>query len=138
MKITPLISIGSLIVLLAGCAPNPSGTGGALAPQQVSASPTTASLLPTPEKTARPTAVCPNPDCIVARPPAALGAPLRLSLPTPADEPVSAWRPPQYPVPLLKTIIRAFLRPFVLNCPVAAHNDAVVPLLRPFVAHLNT
>ncbi len=100
MKNKPLIAIGLLIMLLTGCAPNPSGKGAALTPQQVSASATIPSLLPTPEKTARPTAVCPNPDCIVARPPAALSAPLRLSLPTPADEPVSAWRPPQYPVPL--------------------------------------
>ena len=43
----------------------------------------------------------------------------------------------KYPLPLLKTFIRSFLRPFVTNCPPASYNDAVVPMLRPFVLHIN-
>ena len=50
--------------------------------------------------TATPSAGCPNPDCVFVRPTQLQTAPLRLSLPTPGEEPVSGWRPPQYPVPL--------------------------------------
>lgn len=54
-------------------------------------------IIPTEVMTA---AACPNPDCIFIRTTPGQTAPLRLSLPTPGDEPVSAWRPAQYPVPL--------------------------------------
>src|SRR5688572_2955116 len=76
---------------------------------------------PTPEPTATPTFVfptlaplpsstptnasisallCPNPDCIDTSSSGGGVEPLRFDLPTPGAEPVSAWRPPQYPVPL--------------------------------------
>lgn len=47
-----------------------------------------------------PTPLCPNPECLFTTPTPGQGAVLRLSLPTPGGEPISAWRPPQYPVPL--------------------------------------
>ena len=43
---------------------------------------------------------CPNPDCIFITPSGGTPVPLRFDLPTPGSEPISAWRPPQYPVPL--------------------------------------
>lgn len=43
---------------------------------------------------------CTNPDCVSIRPTSETPPPLRLNLPTPGIEPISAWRPPQYPVPL--------------------------------------
>lgn len=46
------------------------------------------------------TSQCPNPDCIYITPSAGSPEPLRLDLPAPGGEPVSAWRPPQYSVPL--------------------------------------
>jgi murein DD-endopeptidase MepM/ murein hydrolase activator NlpD len=54
----------------------------------------------TPTITATPLPPCPNLDCIVVTPPAASPTPLRFDLPTPGAEPLSAWRPPQFPVPL--------------------------------------
>jgi murein DD-endopeptidase MepM/ murein hydrolase activator NlpD len=47
----------------------------------------------------QPTAACPNPDCILITPAAAPLEPLRFDFPTPGEEPISAWRPPLYPVP---------------------------------------
>jgi murein DD-endopeptidase MepM/ murein hydrolase activator NlpD len=44
--------------------------------------------------------LCPNPDCIYITPSAGTPEPLRFDLPTPGAEPISAWRPPQYSVPL--------------------------------------
>jgi murein DD-endopeptidase MepM/ murein hydrolase activator NlpD len=44
---------------------------------------------------------CPNPDCVFLTPSSVGTAePLRFDLPTPGREPISAWRPPQYAVPL--------------------------------------
>jgi murein DD-endopeptidase MepM/ murein hydrolase activator NlpD len=60
-----------------------------------------ANLHPTQDIIAAPAAGgCPNADCVFPRPTTEQSEPLRLSLPTPGEEPVSAWRPPQYPVPL--------------------------------------
>jgi murein DD-endopeptidase MepM/ murein hydrolase activator NlpD len=53
-----------------------------------------------PTTTPLPQSGCPNSDCTVSRSIPTQTSPLRLSLPTPGDEPISAWRPPQYPVPL--------------------------------------
>ncbi len=82
-------------------------------------------LLPTNTGIPQPTAVCPNPDCIIVR---ATGqsTPLRLSLPTPGNEPISGWRPPQYPVPLALGPFDHFYfaRPIaadVVNWPVASY-----------------
>lgn len=47
----------------------------------------------------QPTPLCPNLDCLVVTPAPPPSEPLRFDLPTPAAEPVSAWRPPLYPVP---------------------------------------
>ncbi len=44
--------------------------------------------------------LCPNPDCIYVTPSGGTLEPLRFDLPTPGAEPISAWRPPQYSVPL--------------------------------------
>lgn len=55
---------------------------------------------PTPTSPPLPTAICPNPDCVVVTPASLPSDPLTFSLPTPGAEPVSAWRPPQFPVPL--------------------------------------
>ena len=61
-------------------------------------------LAPFPSATAslaaQPTPLCPNPDCIYITPLPGTAVPLRFDLPTPGVEPVSAWRPPQYPVPM--------------------------------------
>lgn len=46
------------------------------------------------------TPLCPNPDCIFVTPSVKTPDPLRFNLPTPGLEPISAWRPPQYAVPL--------------------------------------
>lgn len=48
---------------------------------------------------AAPPLACPNADCLLPAPSAASPAPLRFALPTPGAAPVSAWRPPLYPVP---------------------------------------
>jgi murein DD-endopeptidase MepM/ murein hydrolase activator NlpD len=53
----------------------------------------------TPVSEPKPTSVpCPNAECLVITP-AAVITPLRFDLPTPGVEPISAWRPPLYPVP---------------------------------------
>lgn len=67
---------------------------------------------------------CPNPDCTNSPLPTASEPPLRLNLPTPGAEPISAWRPPQYPVPLALGEFDHFYfaRPIaadVINWPVA-------------------
>ena len=67
---------------------------------------------------------CPTPDCVSPRPTTDPEPPLRLSLPTPGAEPISAWRPPQYPVPMALREFDHFYfaRPIaadVINWPVA-------------------
>ena len=47
-----------------------------------------------------PTPLCPNPDCVFVTPAYRRPEALHFDLPTPGDELVSAWRPPQYTVPL--------------------------------------
>lgn len=44
--------------------------------------------------------LCPNPDCVFITPSPGNRDPLRFDLPTPGAEPISAWRPAQYSVPL--------------------------------------
>jgi murein DD-endopeptidase MepM/ murein hydrolase activator NlpD len=58
--------------------------------------------LPSPTATRESVSIslCPNPDCIDITPQAGAPEPLRLDIPTPGAEPVSAWRPPQYSIPL--------------------------------------
>jgi murein DD-endopeptidase MepM/ murein hydrolase activator NlpD len=95
--------LGSLFVLifwmLSSCAPTPAPEPPTITPVVVlpTLSP---KMTPTPTKVPGPTPLCPNPDCIFITPTPGQGAVLRLSLPTPGGAPVSAWRPPQYPVPL--------------------------------------
>ncbi len=67
---------------------------------------------------------CPNADCVAPRQDSNNNLPIRLSLPTPGKEPVSVWRPPQYPVPLARGKFDHFYfaRPIaadVINWPVA-------------------
>ncbi len=58
------------------------------------------SLEPSNEQVApQPSPICPNLDCLVYTPQANTPEPLRFTLPTPGNEPISAWRPPLYPVP---------------------------------------
>jgi len=95
LRISVLLLLG--IWSLSSCGPTPT-------PQ---ASPTPVVVLPslspktTPTATniPGPTPLCPNPDCLFPVSTPGQSAVLRLSLPTPGREPVSAWRPPQYPVP---------------------------------------
>jgi murein DD-endopeptidase MepM/ murein hydrolase activator NlpD len=97
MKIRLLIST-LFLWALAGCgaAPTPEPTE-----TPVMVFPT---LGPLPTATATsadiPTPLCPNPDCIYVTAAAGTPEPLRFDLPTPGSEPISAWRPPQYSVPL--------------------------------------
>lgn len=65
------------------------------APQTLTPTPQTPSATPSP----LPPLACPNPDCVLPTPALAPAQPLRLALPTPGAPPVSAWRPPLYPVP---------------------------------------
>ena len=65
--------------------------------------------------------------------------PLRLSLPTPGSEPISAWRPPQYPVPLALGEFDHFYfaRPIaadVINWPLADYRYGGT-LLDPNITH---
>ncbi len=65
--------------------------------------PVTIELIPPPTLPAVteivPTSIpCPNAECVIVTP-GPQPTPLRFALPTPGDEPVSAWRPPLYPVP---------------------------------------
>lgn len=55
---------------------------------------------PTPTGESLPTPLCPNPDCVYVTPFAKNPETLRFDLPTLGAEPISAWRPPQYSVPL--------------------------------------
>jgi murein DD-endopeptidase MepM/ murein hydrolase activator NlpD len=84
--------------ILTGCglAPAPKPTATPL-PAFPTAAPYTT---PTPPAESNSAPLCPNPDCIVITPPAGSPEPLRFNLPTPGAEPISAWRPPQFPVPL--------------------------------------
>lgn len=43
--------------------------------------------------------LCPNPECVVVTPGSPNPEILQLNLPTPGEEPISAWRPALYPVP---------------------------------------
>ena len=86
------------IWLLSACGPT-ANLGVAVTPVMVQSTPL-ARLEPTAVVASHLTGGCPNSDCTYARPTPNQPAPLRLSLPTPGDEPVSAWGPPQYPVPL--------------------------------------
>lgn len=95
---TRLLLLILFVWVLAGCgetpAPEPTGTPVVVFPTLgplPSATPTTAQV-------AQP--LCPNPDCIYITPGAGSPEPLRFDLPTPGAEPISAWRPPQYSVPL--------------------------------------
>lgn len=98
---TPTLPVALLLAafVLAACST-------ALGPQENPALAATATrapilILPTPLPVAEITqSACPNPECVFARATNGPVEPLRLSLPTPGDEPLSAWRPPQYPVPL--------------------------------------
>jgi murein DD-endopeptidase MepM/ murein hydrolase activator NlpD len=96
-------------------------------------------IYPTKAISAGPTAGCPNPDCIYTRPTPGQTTTLRLSLPTPGDEPVSGWRPPQYPVPLALGEFDHFYfaRPIaadVINWPVADYRYGGT-LLTPGITH---
>ncbi len=94
---------------------------------------------PTSTKQPAPTPLCPNPDCIFITPNPNPEVHLRLSLPTPGGEPVSAWRPPQYPVPLALGEFDHFYfaRPIaadVINWPIADYRYGGT-LLTPDVTH---
>jgi murein DD-endopeptidase MepM/ murein hydrolase activator NlpD len=86
-----------------------------------------------------PTPFCPNPDCIFITAIPGQAAPLRLNLPTPGAEPISAWRPAQYPVPLALGEFDHFYfaRPIaadVINWPIADYRYGGT-LLTPDVTH---
>jgi len=85
--------MSTLGVFLAACAaPTPPATP---APQTE-----TSPLIVAPVvETLSPLLACPNPDCLVTIPGDETPQPLRFDLPTPGAQPVSAWRPPLYPVP---------------------------------------
>ena len=94
--------------------------------------------LPTPPPP-RPETGCPNADCVYAHPTPPETAVFRLSLPTPGLEPVSAWRPPQYPVPLALGEFDHFYfaRPIaadVVNWPIADYRYGGT-LLTPGITH---
>ena len=99
MKNTRLTILLVFIWILSACAPaaKPVMT---VTPVLVRATLPPNAVAPTQTSVPKPTLGCPNPDCIFERPALKQTAPIRLSLPTPAGDPVSAWRPPQYPVPL--------------------------------------
>jgi murein DD-endopeptidase MepM/ murein hydrolase activator NlpD len=87
-----------LLILISGCGPsaNPEldigsdlSLSGSFDLQPVAAPPATATSTP----------VCPNLDCLVITPEPPFDEPLRFELPPLGAEPVSAWRPPLYPVP---------------------------------------
>ena len=74
----------------------------------------------------KPTEGCPNPDCVYSNLALTQSTPIRLMIPTPGNEPVSAWRPPQYPVPLALGEFDHFYfaRPIaadVVNWPIASY-----------------
>ena len=95
--------------------------------------------LPIRQATIQPEAGCPNADCVYARPTPVQTAAFRLSLPTPGQEPISAWRPPQYPVPLALGEFDHFYfaRPIaadVVNWPIADYRYGGT-LLTPGITH---
>lgn len=96
-KFLPILHLFA-IFLLAAC--SSSGNALAPAPPQPTAAFIPATLLPTSTPELQLTNGCPNVDCVFPRPTPDPAQALRLSLPTPGEDPISAWRPPQYPVPL--------------------------------------
>ena len=133
-----LLSLSLLAAwLLSACAPVPAPGP---VPTPVLALPTISPRSsPTPTREPGPTALCPNPDCIFITAEPAQAAPLRLSLPTPGGEPISAWRPAQYPVPLALGEFDHFYlaRPIaadVINWPIADYRYGGT-LLTPGVTH---
>ena len=99
MKFTLFWCFSGLILILSACSGNAPTIIPTVMPSPVVfvKNPTATAFFQSTPTTA---AACPNPDCIFSRASQTPSEPLRLSLPTPGDEPVSAWRPPQYPVPL--------------------------------------
>jgi murein DD-endopeptidase MepM/ murein hydrolase activator NlpD len=94
---------------------------------------------PTPTRQPGPTPLCPNPECISITVTPGSKNYLRLNLPTPGGEPVSAWRPPQYPVPLALGEFDHFYlaRPIaadVINWPIADYRYGGT-MLTPNVTH---
>ena len=138
MKIRQLLFLFLLVSLvLTACGPSPTQTAAATplkaAPTSVLKNP------PTPQATLPPQAGCPNSDCVYAHPAPAQTAAFRLSLPTPGQEPISAWRPPQYPVPLALGEFDHFYfaRPIaadVVNWPIADYRYGGT-LLTPGITH---
>ena len=81
------------MLMLVGCGPTPI--------PEATPTPVISDVLPmAPAATSAPTPLCPNPDCVYVTPFARNPETLHFDLPTPGVEPVSAWRPPQYSVPL--------------------------------------
>ena len=125
------------IWILSACGPTPTPEP---SPSPVVVLPTLSpKTTPTPTTKPRPTPLCPNPDCIFFDPTPGQPAPLRLSLPTPGGEPISAWRPPQYPVPLALGEFDHFYfaRPIaadVINWPLADYRYGGT-LLDPSITH---
>ena len=98
MKNKPLAIMLLITLVLSACGPKADLVAAATPVIFQATNP--ASIIPTLTSTAQPTAaICSNSNC-TARPTPKQAAPLRLNLPTPGEEPVSGWRPPQYPVPL--------------------------------------
>lgn len=93
-----IIILSVLLIVLAGCslAGNPDAEPTPVVFEQGSDSPQLAPVLPA---APQPTPLCPNLDCLIVTPAPAPAEPLRFDLPTPGAEPISAWRPPLYPVP---------------------------------------
>jgi len=127
------------VIMLSACAPAPALAGQASFTQQVLSPTLSSTALPATAVQPGPTALCPNPDCIFITPTPGTVEHLRLNLPTPGDEPVSAWRPPQYPVPLALGEFDHFYfaRPIaadVINWPIADYRYGG-NLLTPDVTH---
>ena len=80
------------MLMLVGCGPTPI--------PEATPTPVISDVLPMAPATSAPTPLCPNPDCVYVTPFARNPETLHFDLPTPGVEPVSAWRPPQYSVPL--------------------------------------
>lgn len=96
LKISAIFFLMLGILSACGHAPTPEPSPTPVIQLTTSTPPATPTSTPLPG----PTPLCPNPECLFIIPTPGQGAVLRLSLPTPGGEPVSAWRPPQYPVPL--------------------------------------
>lgn len=134
-KFVRLILLGAwlLSACASGATPLPEPTQGMVLPTYPPKSPPTQTVEP------GPTPLCPNPDCIFITAMPRQAAPLRLNLPTPGAEPISAWRPPQYPVPLALGEFDHFYfsRPIaadVINWPIADYRYGGT-LLTPDVTH---